>query len=176
MGSNALPIIRFLACFICLAGLIGLVVYGVKFGIDSLGKTQAKADMNLAVSEKSKVTEASKTENTEIIDRLKFDGIFIEKMGMNGKMESKLLEGKISEDMKKIENFEEKTREKEERKEKTFRLEFIIVVNMFGMLALMVITGVICMILKRKNLLCWKKANGNQENKEMEEERNVIWI
>ena len=118
MGSNALPIIRFLACFICLAGLIGLVVYGVKFGIDSLGKTQAKADMNLAVSEKSKVTEASKTENTEIIDRLKFDVIFIEKMGMNGKMKSKLLEGKISEDMKKIENFEEKTREKEERKKR----------------------------------------------------------
>ena len=48
---------------------------------------------------------------------------------------------------------------------------------MFGMLALMLITGVVCMILKRKNMLCWKKANEqNQESYEMEEGRNVIWI
>ena len=36
------------------------VVYGIKHGIDNLGNSQAKMDMNLAVSETSKETEAKK--------------------------------------------------------------------------------------------------------------------
>ena len=43
-----------------------------------------------------------------------------------------MLEGKISEDIEKIESFEETTREKEERKEKTYKLEFVVIINMFA--------------------------------------------
>ena len=95
---------------------------------------------------------------------------------MDGKLESKLLEGKISEEMEKMESLEEKTREKQEKKRKTFKLEFIIMVNMFGMVTLMVLTGVVCVVLKRKKLLCWKEADEKNESYEMTERRNEIWI
>ena len=176
MGPNTTSIIRFIACFILGAGLICAVVYAIKYRIDNMGQSKVESDMNLEVSEKDEVTEASKTINTGLIDRLKFNGILIEKMDMDGKLESKLLEGKISEEMEKMESLEEKTREKQEKKRKTFKLEFIIVANMFGMVTLMVLTGVICVVLKRKKLLCWKEADEKNESYEMTERRNEIWV
>ena len=68
-----------MAFFIICAGLIAAVVYGIKHGIDNLGNSQAKMDMNLAVSETSKETDAKKMEKMGTIDRLKFEGILMEK-------------------------------------------------------------------------------------------------
>ena len=106
------------------------------------------------------------------IDRLKFEGILMEKIGMDGKME-----GKITEVIEKIESFEEKMGKKEKRRDKTYKLEFLVIVNMFGILTLMVIIGVIYAILKRKHMLCWKRSNEHkQENYEMEERSKTILI
>ena len=101
-------------------------MYGVKYAIDNLGKAEAKAQLDMELSEKIQQMESKQIEEVWTLERIKFDGILLEQIGSN------LLGGKLTDNIEKLEMYEKKLDKKDQKKEKTFKLELILVLSLLG--------------------------------------------
>ena len=101
-------------------------MYGVKYAIDNLGKAEAKVQLDMELSEKIQQMESKQIEEVWTLERIKFDGILLEQIG------SILLGGKLTDKIEKLEMYEKKLDKKDQKKEKTFKLELILVLSLLG--------------------------------------------
>ena len=101
-------------------------MYGVKYAIDNLGKAEAKVQLDMELSEKIQQMESKQIEEVWTLERIKFDGILLEQIGSN------LLGGKLTDNIEKLEMYEKKLDKKDQKKEKTFKLELILVLSLLG--------------------------------------------
>ena len=101
-------------------------MYGVKYAIDNLGKAEAKVQLDMELSEKIQQMESKQIEEVWTLERIKFDGILLEQIG------SILLGGKLTDNIEKLEMYEKKLDKKDQKKEKTFKLELILVLSLLG--------------------------------------------